>query len=260
MFHCVHIEKESDKHTAGLSYLPSDMAGIILSHEPEVSPCVLHGVATPRRWVGQRHRWLIPWEAQINKTRQAHLLQTFIILPNPLLKCKIKAEIIRTKLQRRRKSWSMEPHPCPAVLVRRVSFWKWRSWPSCHSPPRAAAAARSLRGQAPDLWPSPALMHRNKASDCTVAGPVGKCSTSKLINKYWCYTFRKSTFFKVLLSKTRNFNISSYLQNIFQSMTSQGCPNHVSDFKTKIKMFILIESIPLTTQETASLLEVQFSS
>lgn len=84
----------SAKHPAGLSYLPSDMAGIILSHEAEVSPCGLHRVATPRRWPGQRHRWLIRWEAHINKTTHTHLLQTVTLL---LLKCKFKAVFLNQK-------------------------------------------------------------------------------------------------------------------------------------------------------------------
>lgn len=61
------------------------MAGVVLSHEPEVSPCGLHRVATPGRRPGQRHRWLIRWEAQNNKTKQAHPVHRSAILCHTLM-------------------------------------------------------------------------------------------------------------------------------------------------------------------------------
>lgn len=94
------------------------MAGVILSHEPEVSPCGLHRVATLRWWPGQRHRWLIRWEAQINKTTHTHL-QTLTMLPNLPLKC-LKPRLSETNSRGRGKVSPRSRSTCEARLLLRV--------------------------------------------------------------------------------------------------------------------------------------------
>lgn len=144
-------EKGSNKqHIPQGSYLPSDMAGIILSHEPEVSPCGLHRVAAPRRWPGQRHGWLIRWEAQINLKKHGNLLQRSTIPWHLPLKCNLKVVIIKIKLQTLRKSWNISEWSGCSLTQVKQHLWG-SSPPESDGHGRVATVHRRLQ-PLPNVW------------------------------------------------------------------------------------------------------------